>query len=154
MLNVDATRSSLMSIIVTHINENGIVHAADTNLTDKDGKHAGTATKVFAIPRHEGGLTIAGTYAVGDARMDRWLADLIKDDKTSTLAEFVEMLRSSTERESLRKQKQLGYFFHVAGFQGASADRHPEFYHITNYTLTPEGDYAVDTPDKMKGSED
>jgi hypothetical protein len=86
--------------------------------------------------------------------MDRWLADLIKDDKTSTLAEFVEMLRSSTERESLRKQKQSGYFFHVAGFQGASADRHPEFYHITNYTLTPEGNYAVNTPDKMKVSED
>src|SRR5437879_5971401 len=106
-----------MSIIVTHINKNGIVHAADTNLTHSDGKHAGQATKVFAVPRHEAGLTVAGAYALGDARMDKWLVDLINNDKTSSLAEFVEMLRSSTEREARPEQKQSGYFFHVAGFQ-------------------------------------
>jgi hypothetical protein len=143
-----------MSIIVTHINKNGIVHAADTNLTDKNGKHAEQASKVFAIPRHEAGLTVAGTYAVAGARMDRWLDDLTKNDKTSSLAEFVEMLRSSTEREARPEQKQSGYFFHVAGFQRGDGDRHPEFYHITNYTLTPEGNYKVDTPDKMRAGED
>ena len=60
-----------MSIIVTHINENGIVHAADSNLTDMNGAHVGTANKVFKIPGREAGLSIAGTCGGWDATNGR-----------------------------------------------------------------------------------
>jgi hypothetical protein len=69
-----------MSIIITHINENGIVHAADSNLTDHHGAHAGTAQKVFEIPRLNAGLTVAGNYSVANQRMDEWISIFIGSD--------------------------------------------------------------------------
>lgn len=136
-----------MSIIVTHINVNGIVHAADTNLTYANGIHAGTGSKVFAIPRHEAGMTIAGTYAVGGVRMDDWLRSFISADMTPSLADFVESLRASVDgAATAAHQKQAGYFFHIAGYQGNKGAQHPEFHLITNYNLTPDGNYTVVSP--------
>jgi hypothetical protein len=142
-----------MSIIVTHINANGIVHAADTNLTDANGTHAGTGSKVFAIPRHDAGMTTAGTYAVGGVRMDDWLRSFISTDMTPSLADFVESLRATVDVAASAHQKQAGYFFHIAGYQGNEGAQHPEFHHVTNYNLTPEGNYTVVSA-TLRSSED
>lgn len=41
-----------MSIIVTHISQHGIIHAADSKLTDSEtGRSAGEGQKLFEIPR-------------------------------------------------------------------------------------------------------
>lgn len=142
-----------MSIIVTHINENGIVHAADSNLTDKNGVHVGTAKKVFQIPGRDAGLTIAGTYAVGLERMDDWLSGFISSDSSTTLNDFAEALRSAVDQEATPGQKQSGYFFHIAGYQDSAEGVHPEFHHVTNYNIDANGNYQV-TAGTLRRSED
>lgn len=129
-----------MSIIVTHINENGIVHAADSNLTNAKGEHVRIAQKVFALPKHDAGMTVAGTYGVENEPMDSWLPRFIQEDMTPTLAAFAESLRT---RVSQSATVATGYIFHVAGFQGSDANRHPEFYVVSNYDLTADGGYEI-----------
>lgn len=142
-----------MSIIVTHINENGIVHAADSNLTDQNGMHVGTAQKVFEIPGRDAGLTVAGTYGVGADLMDVWLPQFIAADASVSLEEFAESLRSAVDQEATDTQKNSGYFFHLAGYQDGSDGIHPEFYHVTNFDMDSAGNYQVTSLD-MRVSED
>jgi hypothetical protein len=132
-----------MSIIVTHINENGIVHAADSNLTDENGAHGGTAKKVFEIPGREAGLAIAGTYGVGTQEMDVWLSDFLASDSSTTLTDFAEALCSAINSEATPDQLGSGYCFHIAGYQDSADGVHPEFHHVTNYDINANGDYEV-----------
>lgn len=140
-----------MSIIVTHITGRGIIHGSDSNLTRNDTQ-AGEAKKLFSIPRHRSALTIAGLYSVAGTRMDRWLDDFIANDLTSSLKEFVDSLSEAINGTSPAFSK-TGYIFHIAGYQQIKGIYHPEFYHITNFTIAADGDYQP-TRSKLESSED
>ena len=62
-----------MSLILTHIDRCGIVHAADSNLTSSSGGAAGTGMKVFNLPYLHAGLSLAGSYSVDGVAMDKWM---------------------------------------------------------------------------------
>jgi hypothetical protein len=133
-----------MTIIVTHISQHGIIHAADSNLTDSKGKQAGTGQKLFKIPRLGSALTVAGNYSVGSTSMDTWMRDFISNDASESLAKFVDNLRDTINRMATINERQNGYFIHVAGYAGSRHTYHPEFYYITNYQIDRQtGGYSV-----------
>ena len=143
-----------MSIIVTHISQNGIIHAADSNLTDQNGKNVGTAQKLFEIPRLSSALTFAGNYSVGGTTMDEFMKDVISADNSESLYKFVDNLSKVINNTATDDEKKIGYFIHIAGYSVSGHFIHPEFYHITNYKIDPQfGNYIV--PDTtLRYSED
>jgi hypothetical protein len=133
-----------MSIIVTHISQFGIVHAADSNLTFRSGKPAGTARKLFPVPSLKAAVTVAGNFSVGGKRMDCWMKRYIRKDRSTQLRDFVQDLTNAINQRATAEEKQEGYFLHVAGYVAMGATPHPEFYHITNYTIDKTtGGYSV-----------
>jgi len=136
-----------MSIIVTQISQHGIIHATDSNLTNGLGNPAGQARKLFSIKRLNGAMTAAGNYSVGGKSLDSWLLNYIHNDKSKDLKNFVISLTNALNQETDQIDKQSGYFFHIAGYAGPSNSLHPEFYHITNYSIDPTtGNYSVLNP--------
>jgi len=127
-----------MTLILTHINKLGIVHAADSNLTSRDGSALGTGDKVFKIPYLQAGLCLSGAYTVGRKRMDVWVPPAIADyglDKRPTLGGCADYLRGRLETEMTSTEKAASCLFHIAGFvQDPSGDHHPEFYFVRNIT--------------------
>jgi hypothetical protein len=76
--------------------------------------------------------------------MDKWMSELISDNESNDLANFVGALSDSLNQEASKTEKQIGYDLHIAGYIGISGSYHPEFYHITNYSIDPRtGDYSV-----------
>lgn len=144
-----------MSIIVTHISQHGIIHAADSNLTDTNtGKAAGEGQKLFEIPQLESALTVAGAYSVDKKQMDEWMKDFISADTSRSLAEFVDNLRNTIDTRASAEEKGEGYFIHIAGYAESGGTKHPEFYHITNYEIVrPGGSYIIRDP-ALRSSED
>ena len=133
-----------MTIIVTHISQHGIIHAADSNLTDSQGKPAGTGQKLFKIPRLGSALTVAGNYSVGSTSMDSWMKGFISGDASESLAKFVDNLRDTINRTATIDEKQDGFFIHIAGYAVSGQAHHPEFYYITNYQIDSHtGGYLV-----------
>jgi hypothetical protein len=131
-----------MTIIVTHISRNGIVHAADSNLTLPEGG-VRTGAKLFKIQRLNSALTITGKYSVGGTPMDRWMRDFISDDTAGSLAGFVDNLRDAMNRVATSDEKRLGYFIHVAGYAGSGQTSHPEFHKVSNCEIDQQtGDYV------------
>lgn len=128
-------KNQVMTIIVTHISQFDIIHASDSNITDSQGQAAGQVSKLFQINRLNAGLTVAGTYSVGGFRMDTWMNDFIVRDRSSDLGSFVKVLTDFIDKESNLMEKQSGYFLHIAGYYGMPDSSHPEFYHITNFSI-------------------
>jgi hypothetical protein len=75
--NQDNIRSCLtaflMTLMLTHINKDGIIHASDSNLTANDGTEAGQAQKTFPIGFLKSGFALAGSYSVGGVHRDKWM---------------------------------------------------------------------------------
>ena len=133
-----------MTIIVTHISQLGIVHSADSNLTDSEGLQAGTGQKLFKIPHLGSALTIAGNYSVDNTLMDRWMTSFILNDASESINMFVDSLRDTINRMATIDEKQCGYFIHLAGYAHSMHANHPEFYYITNYHIDSQtGAYSV-----------
>jgi len=136
-----------MSIIVTQISQNGIIHAADSNLTNSLGQASGQAKKLFPIKRFNAALTVSGNYIVRGKMMDEWMSEFIDHNKSKDLKNFVKTLTDSLNKEAQNNEKQIGYDLHVAGYVGNSVSSHPEFYHITNYSIDgTTGNYSVKNP--------
>jgi hypothetical protein len=62
-----------MTLILTHISRDGIIHASDFNLTANDGTEAGQAQKTFPIGFLKSGLTLASSYSAGGVHRDKWM---------------------------------------------------------------------------------
>jgi hypothetical protein len=126
-----------MSLILTHIDRHGIVHAADSNLTTDSGEAAGTGTKVFDLPYLRAGLSLAGSYSVNGVAMDKWMPQVIADYEHSaspSLPGFSDWLRGRLEREMTSTERDGGCLVHVAGFVRDSAGQRTEFYFVRNIT--------------------
>jgi hypothetical protein len=135
-----------MTLIVTHINSYGIVHATDGNLTTTDGTGAGEAQKVFGIPFLNAGLTVAGAYSVGGQKMDHWLDKFIQGQQQvqcRSLQSFANSLAETLQAEMTQDEKSSGSMVHIAGYVFDANSWHPEFLFVRNvYSIDMEtGEY-------------
>ena len=125
-----------MTLILTHIDRHGIVHASDSNLTAGDTA-AGVGRKVFDVPYLTAGLSLAGTYAVDGTSMEVWMRGAITDygtEAVQSVGGLAEYLCERLESEMTADEKESPSLIHLAGFVDAAASRHAEFYFIRNIT--------------------
>jgi len=124
-----------MSLILTHIDRYGIIHGSDSNVSTRSGRQAGQGRKTFPVQHLDAGLTVAGSYSVGNKRMDSWMDGFIQshaDSGNTSLANFAEALRNELQRQMLPDEKADGSMIHIAGYVEQGGESHPEFYFVTN----------------------
>ncbi len=124
-----------MTLIITHINRYGIVHASDSNLTGADDRDAGTGQKTFPITFLNAGLTVAGNYSVAHVSMDTWMNNFIKRQQgiaNLTLEQFSRTLRDELQTNMLPDEKLGGSIIHIAGYVEQNGRTHPEFWFVRN----------------------
>jgi hypothetical protein len=127
-----------LTVIVTHISEFGIVHGADSNLTNAAANLIGTGKKVFPVPRLACAVSVAGCYAVAGERVDSWLPHYIAANKSRSLASFGKSLADRINREAASSGTKDGYFWHLAGYSTGKGGTHPALYKITNLDIDPK----------------
>ncbi len=147
-----------MTIIVTHMDRHGIVHASDSNLTSQKSSQAIEGKKVFEIKYLNAGLTVAGAYGVGKTRMDVWMQRFIQEQKKISdlnLGDFANLLKDALQQQMHPSQKSQGSLIHIAGYVEDNGVSHPEFWLVTNVpgfdTIT--GEY-FEPSDEFHASED
>lgn len=123
-----------MTLIITHINRFGIIHASDSNLTSSD-QDTSEVTKTYEIGFLKAGLTTAGSYRVNNIPMPEWMTDFI--DKESkiiglTLKDFCYNLRNELQRLMQKEEKECGSMIHITGYVEEEGLFHPEFWFISN----------------------
>ena len=121
-----------MSIIVTQINKYGIVFASDSNITNNN-EVVGQGDKIFAIPKLNAVIAIAGSYTVGGEKMDKWMLDFIKKNECAydSLKDFGELLQTTFDNLMSSAEKSLLSISHIAGY----VDGHPEMWCLSNTNL-------------------
>ncbi len=120
-----------MTLIATVISKHGIIQASDSNLTSRRGP-VGSGPKVFRLGFAEGALALAGAYAVGTERMDRWLPACIASYSayaTPSLSGFANHLAAQLGASPTAGKLRL---FHIAGYVEEAGGAHPEFYFVRN----------------------
>lgn len=141
-----------MSIILTHLNNYGIIHASDSNLTGP-GSTSDEGKKTFEVPALGAGLTVAGVFTVAGLRMDSWMSEFIlthSGTETTVLSEFVHRLADELQSEMLPEEKDKGSMVHIAGYVKGDNDLyHPEFWFVrnVNYVDPATGDYGDIRPE-------
>ncbi|MFQ6100039.1 MAG: hypothetical protein ACE5OS_02235 [Anaerolineae bacterium] len=123
-----------MTLILTHLNRYGIIHASDSSLTAGD-MDAGQGQKTFEVPFLNAGLTVAGAFSVGREEMDIWMNDFIQSQASVnglTLSGFAHRLESELQSRMLPGEKDGGSMVHIAGYAKEGNTYHPEFWFISN----------------------
>jgi hypothetical protein len=147
-----------MTLIITHINRHGIVHASDSNLTGKNNQNAGVGKKTFDIPFLKAGLTVAGSYGVGTTTMHIWMDDFIKRQESLaniTLNQFSQNLKDELETNMTCCQKKDGSIIHIAGYVEQNGLCHPEFWFVRNvHRMNPQSGEYEDIREDFAISED
>jgi hypothetical protein len=147
-----------MSLILTHLNRFGIIHASDSNLTSGGTAPAGQAKKTFPVTYLNAGLTVAGAYTVGEKKMDEWMQDFIATQRVSgikSLKVFASLLGAALEDEMHPDEKKCGSMVHIAGYVKESGRVHPEFYFVRNiHQMDPITGGYLDCRDQFLVSED
>ncbi len=125
-----------MTLILTHISKQGIVHVSDSNLTASGDTPAGESQKTFKVEHLNAGLTVAGSYSVGGVRMNHWMNDFIQQQVTAgaSLSKFAHNLKSELETQMSPSEKENGSMIHIAGYVEAKRKSHPEFWFVRNVT--------------------
>jgi hypothetical protein len=125
---------SSMSLILTHINRFGIIHASDSNLSIP-GQDVIEGKKVFAIDFLNAGLSIAGTYSVDGTDMNIWMEEFIenqRDAKVGTLKQFSEILQQRLQSSLRENEFHLGCMIQISGYSETNGVIHPEFWFLRN----------------------
>ncbi len=131
-----------MSLILTQINKFGIVFAADSNITvERDSTEKGQ--KIFRIPRLRAALCLAGAYSVKRRRMNKWISEYIKQDKSLSLEEFAKNLKNTLEKRMTKEEKKASCIMHISGFIEQDGKEHPEMWGIGNVDLAQDGSYSA-----------
>lgn len=137
-------RCSALTVIVTHISELGIVHGADSNISDGHGKLVGHSEKIFPVPRLKAAVSVAGCYSVSGRPMSEWLKRKISADRSATLLALARVLTDALNSEASADERTIGYFLHLAGYASAEGHFHPEFYKIANLEIDAQtGEYHL-----------
>mgnify|MGYP001111842587 CR=1 FL=1 len=134
-----------MTLIVSHLDRNGIVMASDSNLT-AGNQLVGTSPKVFAVPNLDAGVGIAGSWSIAGGPMDDWINRFIgRSRKGDSLDDFVESLRQNLEWLMTDEEKGIGTLIHVAGYvPDSKLGFHPVHWIVSNVEgLDDDGDYIL-----------
>jgi hypothetical protein len=140
-----------MTIIKTVISNFGIIQASDSNVTRSDSKEATSDPKVFPLGFCDAALAYAGTYRIGEERLNSWMPHCIDDyasSENSSLRGFAEHLKRCLETGMTDSQKtQNANLVHIAGYSSDESGIHPEFYFVRNTPgINPEdGKYKQPT---------
>lgn len=124
-----------MTLIITHIDKFGIIHASDSNLTGANDTSAGEGKKVFSIPKLNAGLALAGSYGVGNESMSSWMPKFIEEQckiPDITLSVFSSNLKNTLQTSMTSAQKKGGSIIHIAGYVEDNGFMHPEFWFVRN----------------------
>ncbi len=141
-----------MTLITTHISKYGIIHAADSNVTEvtegeEDAAIVRSGVKVFDLRPHlEAALGVAGSYSVGGTDMEVWMpsfVDLKAADDKLTLGLFAEALSEAFQRQMTDDEKENGSIVHLAGYAtDGNESIHPEFWLVRNlHSVSSDGQY-------------
>jgi hypothetical protein len=123
-----------MSIILTHINRFGIIHASDSNLSAA-GEDVTEGKKVFPIDYLNAGLSVAGTYSVDGKDMNIWMEGFIraqKDARVTTLQQFSQTLQQKLQSSLRENEFKLGCMIHICGYSETNGVTHPELWFLRN----------------------
>lgn len=131
-----------MSLILTQINRYDIVFAADSNIT-LGNNSTEKGQKIFRIPHLGAALCLAGAYSVDERRMNKWMSEHIKHDKSSSLEEFAKNIKNTLEEKMTREEKEAGCVIHISGFIEQDGQEHPEMWGIGNVDFTTDGNYTA-----------
>lgn len=145
-----------MTLIVSHLDRNGIVMASDSNLT-AGNQLVGTSPKVFAVPNLDAGVGIAGSWSIAGGPMDDWINRFIgRSRKGDSLDDFVESLRQNLEWLMTDEEKGIGTLIHVAGYvPDSKLGFHPVHWIVSNVEgLDDDGDYILPPKKTFRKSED
>lgn len=147
-----------MTLILTHISRHGIVHASDSNLTSVDDQNAGEAKKTFEIPFLNAGLTVAGSYGVGNDPMNVWMPNFIQEQSLISgldLKTFSHNLKDTLQNTMTDEQKNGGSIIHIAGYVEENNISHPEFWFVRNvHGINPKTGEYEDIKNEFAISED
>jgi len=134
-----------MTLIRSMLTPFGIVMGADSTLTveypfpngEKIGRHYTNAKKLQKIPQLHAGISWWGKGIIDGMNADTWLENYIKNDRSTTLANFAESLRDKLRELGFRvtDNRHLRYGtigFHLAGFTEYNGKNVPILYHIHN----------------------
>jgi len=123
-----------MSLILTHINRFGIIHASDSNLS-APGQDVIEGKKVFAIEYLNAGLSLAGTYSVDGTDMNIWMEEFIEAQRVaevSTLKQFSEILQQRLQSSLRGNEFLLGCMIQISGYSETNGVTHPELWFLRN----------------------
>ncbi len=132
-----------MSLIITYISKHGIVHASDSNLTNKTDTTEGK--KTFDIPYLKAGLTYSGDYHIDGKTADAFISEFITEQKNNpdiTIKLFASELMDRIQRNIRQEEIKGGIIIHIAGFIEINSLSYPTFYHISNVGLQEDGNYS------------
>ena len=145
-----------MTLIVSHLDRNGIVMASDSNLTAQN-KLVGQVAKVFPVPNLNAGVAVAGSWRVSGIAMDEWMDWFIGFyQKGDALEKFVEDLRVRLQDTLSREELKIGTLIHVAGYvPDPKLGVHPEHWIVSNIEgIDSKGDYIGPPKTTFHKSED
>jgi len=124
-----------VTLIATAISRYGVIHAADSNLTDPATGESSKGQKVFGLGFMNGGLAIAGTYDIEGKPMDTWMPAFINACGKPTLRGFA---KSLAERLTQVVGDSRLLLVHIAGYVDEGDTAHPELFFVRNFrTIDP-----------------
>lgn len=134
-----------VTLIVTLFSDLGIVQTSDSNLTYESGQHAGSGTKLFAVPGHDAVLAFAGCYEVGGESVETWMPTALSIcARHGSLSKVAAALKDQIQNEVLADETPIGgYLMHLAGYERDGGGRHPVLWFIRNiHHIQPNGEYS------------
>jgi hypothetical protein len=138
-----------VTLILTSISPQGIVHVSDSNLTYPDDSHAGVGKKVHGAKHLRMGVACAGVWDLNGAgtNMGEWLPDCIgkyEADGGTTVRGLAEYLSRSLETDLTPDEMRRGCWLHVTGYTPDGDDWHPEMYVVSNVKgIRDDGEYQL-----------
>jgi hypothetical protein len=124
-----------MTLINTIISNYGLIQASDSNITRLGSAVPTPGQKVFQLGFTNAALALAGTYGVGDERMDTWMPACITaygSTPQPSLKGFAYYLRDRLDSDLTGQQKTYATLIHIVGYVSDDEGTHPEFYFVRN----------------------
>lgn len=137
-----------MTLIVTTISKNGIIHASDrATMVGSEGRRqrGPDAVKTFRISDF-GLVSIAGSEEVGHRSFDEWFPSFLGRGAytQANLRELASDMRNELEAAQPAGTPR-GQIIHLSGYTNENGPRVPLFFHIRNRDSDENGDYVDPT---------
>lgn len=139
-----------MTVIITHINRHGIIHGADSNITefsDNGITYISGTPKLFAMPTLNSAITVAGNWTADGVDMDIWMPRFIEaqiDAGTPDLRTFSRNLRNAWVDAISINHRRFTNWAHLSGYQQSNGKWHPEFWAVNNVISQEPDNLQVD----------